>query len=61
MSFLANVMLKQPRVWGSKASLGQKSRSLRAGGFIPKTFPVEHVLFSGHLVDIFSYLPVKRI
>ena len=44
--FWANVILRQPHVWGSRASPAQKSKDL-----ILETFQGEHFLFD--LVDRF--------
>ena len=60
--FLANAILRQPRIRGSRASHTQKSRGLRvvySKNFSRTTF---FVLWRTHLVVMFlSYLPVKQI
>ena len=60
--FWAIVMLRQPRVWVSRASPAEKSQGLRvvySKNFSMATF---FVFWGIHLVDRFlSYLPVKQV
>ena len=60
--FWGNVMLRQSRLWASRASPAQKSKSLRvvlSKNFSRATFFVFWVTW---LVDAYlSYLPLKKI